>query len=108
MQAIKKMIDNGYKPILAHPERYPFMDIAQLKIIKDKGCNLQLNTISLTGYYGKDVKKRAEELVDNDMIDFISSDMHHPRHADALHHALKTPHLQKILFDYPLKNILLM
>jgi tyrosine-protein phosphatase YwqE len=108
MQAIQKMIDYSYKPILAHPERYSFMDITQLKTIKEWGCNLQLNTISLTGYYGKDVKKRAEELVDNDMIDFISSDMHHPRHADALQDALKRPHLQKLLFDYPLKNILLM
>jgi protein-tyrosine phosphatase len=80
---IKKLRDMGYKPILAHPERYNYMDIDQLKRIRMMGCNLQLNTISLTGYYGKTTKKLAEELVDNQLVDFISSDMHHPRHAQA-------------------------
>ena len=108
LSVIKKMNNIGYKPILAHPERYSYMDIDQLKNLKELGCNLQLNTISLTGYYGKDIKKKAEELIDNDMVDFISSDMHHLRHADALQKALKMPYLEKILIDYPLKNVLLM
>lgn len=107
VEVVQKMIKLGYKPILAHPERYNYMDLAQLKNVKEWGCNLQLNTISLTGYYGKDVKKRAEEMVDNELVDFISSDMHHLRHADALKGALRMPHLEKLLFDYPLKNILL-
>ena len=107
IQIIQKMLDMGYKPILAHPERYNYMDVEQLKQIRMMGCNLQLNTISLTGYYGKPTKTLAEELVDNQMIDFISSDMHHPRHAQALEDALKLPYLHKLLFDYPLKNALL-
>ena len=101
------MLDMGYKPILAHPERYNYMDVDQLRRIRMMGCNLQLNTISLTGYYGKATKVLAEELVDNQMIDFISSDMHHPRHAQALEDALTFPYLHKLMFDYPLKNILL-
>jgi protein-tyrosine phosphatase len=104
---IKKLRDMGYKPILAHPERYNYMDIDQLKRIRMMGCNLQLNTISLTGYYGKTTKKLAEELVDNQLVDFISSDMHHPRHAQALEDALQYPHVHKLLFEYPLKNVLL-
>ena len=104
---IQKMRDMGYKPILAHPERYNYMDIDQLRRIRMMGCNLQLNTISLTGYYGKTTKKLAEEMVDNQMVDFISSDMHHPKHAQALEDALQTPYLHKLLFDYPLKNVLL-
>jgi protein-tyrosine phosphatase len=104
---LQKMLQLKYKPILAHPERYSFMDIGQLKAMKDWGCNLQLNTISLTGYYGKDAKKKAENLGDNNMVDFISSDMHHLRHADALEQALRLPYVEKVLFDYPLKNTLL-
>ena len=65
------------------------------------------NTISLTGYYGKDVKAMAEQLIDNQLIDFISSDMHHPRHAAAFKDALRTTYLEKLLFDYQLKNIML-
>ncbi|WP_259065343.1 tyrosine-protein phosphatase [Mucilaginibacter sp. X4EP1] len=104
---VQKLKDLGYKPILAHPERYPYMDIDQFKSLHDWGVSLQLNTISLTGYYGKESKKMAEDLIDAQLIDFISSDMHHLRHAEALKNALRMPYLEKVLFDYPLKNILL-
>ena len=106
---IQKMIEwGGYKPILAHPERYAYMSVDAINDLRSWGCNMQINTISLTGYYGKDVKKRAENMIDNNLVDFISSDMHHPRHAQALADALKTPYLEKILTEnYPLKNIML-
>jgi tyrosine-protein phosphatase YwqE len=104
---IQKLKDLGYKPILAHPERYPYMDLEQFKTLHDWGLSFQMNTISLTGYYGKEVKKMAENLVDHELIDFISSDMHHLRHAEAFKQALRMPYLEKLLFDYPLKNIML-
>jgi protein-tyrosine phosphatase len=107
VEIIQRMKDLGYKPILAHPERYSYLDIEQLRNIRSWGCDLQLNTISLTGYYGKDTKKKAESMVDNDMVDFISSDMHHLRHAQAFKDALKTPYLHRLLHNYPLKNIML-
>jgi protein-tyrosine phosphatase len=107
-QVIQKMIEWGeYKPVLAHPERYPYMTVEEMANLRAWGCNLQLNTISLTGYYGKEVKKKAEAMVDNDIVDFISSDMHHPRHAAAFRDALNFPHLQKMLTNYSLKNIML-
>ena len=107
ISVVQKLKDLGYKPILAHPERYPYMDIDQFKALHDWGVSLQINTISLTGYYGKESKKMAEDLIDAQLVDFISSDMHHLRHADAFKHALKMPYLEKVLFDYPLKNIML-
>jgi tyrosine-protein phosphatase YwqE len=107
LPVILRMIELGYKPVLAHPERYPYMDMEEYKNLRDWGCNLQLNTISLTGYYGKETKRIAEGLVDNELVDFISSDMHNLRHADALENALRTSYLEKLLFNYPLKNIML-
>jgi protein-tyrosine phosphatase len=104
---VQKLKDLGYKPILAHPERYPYMEFDQFKSLHDWGVSLQLNTISLTGYYGKEAKKLAESLIDAQLIDFISSDMHHLRHAEALKNALRMPYVEKLLFDYPLKNIML-
>jgi len=104
---IQKLKDAGFKPILAHPERYPYMDIDQLRTLREWGVLLQINTISLTGYYGKEAKKAVESLIDNQLVDFISSDMHHLRHAEALKQALRMPYLEKIMFDYPLKNIML-
>ena len=104
---IQKLRDSGYRAILAHPERYPYIDIDQFKTLHNWGLYFQLNTISLTGYYGKETKKIAESLIDNQLVDFISSDMHHLRHADALKEALRMPYLEKLMVDYPLKNIML-
>jgi protein-tyrosine phosphatase len=104
---IQKMIQLGYKPILAHPERYSYMNMEQLTGLHNMGCNLQLNTISLTGYYGKDVRKKAEDIINNQLVDFISSDMHHVRHAEALRNALAMPYVAALLNgEYPLKNVL--
>lgn len=107
IQVIQRLRDGGYRAILAHPERYTYMDIEQFKTLHNWGVYFQLNTISLTGYYGKEVKKMAETLVDLQLVDFISSDMHHLRHADALKDALRMPYLEKLMVDYPLKNIML-
>jgi tyrosine-protein phosphatase YwqE len=106
---IQKMIEWGeYKPILAHPERYAYMNLEAMANLRSWGCNIQLNTISLTGYYGKDVKKKAESMIDHQLVDFISSDMHHLRHAQAFRDALSTPYLEKLLREeYPLKNVML-
>ncbi|RYE16879.1 MAG: capsular biosynthesis protein [Sphingobacteriaceae bacterium] len=105
---VQKIKDRGYKPILAHPERYPYFTISNCENLKSWGCDLQMNTISLTGYYGGKTKELAEAMVDYNLVDFISSDMHHTRHADALERSLKTTYLEKLLFDYPLKNALLL
>jgi protein-tyrosine phosphatase len=104
---IQKMKNLGYRPILAHPERYTYMNLEQYRNLHDWGCDFQLNTISLTGYYGKDVKAAAELLIDNQLIDYMSSDMHHLRHADAFKDALRTTYIEKLMFDYPLKNKML-
>lgn len=106
---IKKIQDKGYKPILAHPERYPyfFESMDHYQRIKETGCYLQLNTIALTGYYGKGSQKIAEELVDRMLIDFIGSDMHHIKHAIALKRSLSLPYVYKLLTDYQLQNVLL-
>ncbi|MEO6452927.1 MAG: CpsB/CapC family capsule biosynthesis tyrosine phosphatase [Ginsengibacter sp.] len=107
IQIITKMREFEYKPILAHPERYLYLKLHDYKIIKNHGCLLQLNTLSLAGYYGKEVKKKAEELADNHLVDFISSDMHHQRHAAALQDALSAPYVKNIISDKSLKNSLL-
>ena len=107
LPVVQKLKSLGFRPILAHPERYPYLDIDQFAMLHSWGLNFQLNTISLAGYYGKESKKLAETLIDENLVDFISSDMHHPRHAEALKEALRMPYLEKLLFDYPLKNTLL-
>lgn len=108
-EVIAKMQDSGYQPVLAHPERYPYFhnSIESYQQIKERGCLLQLNTISLTGYYGKGAKQTAEELIDNYCINFLGSDMHHLRHADALKESLNIDRLQSILAQPQINNLLL-
>ncbi len=95
----------GYKPLLAHPERYPYYGNAEdYEQIRASGCLLQLNTISLTGYYGKSSKQAAETLIDHNCVDFLGSDMHHLRHADALKDCLFNDRLKKVLSQPQLLN----
>ena len=76
----------GYKPILAHPERYSFYH-DKFEIyhkLKNAGCRLQLNLLSLTGHYGKSVQKTAEKLIKEGLIDFTGSDTHNQNHLNTL------------------------
>lgn len=90
-EAIFEMQLAGYKPVLAHPERYAFwhMDFEKYQTMVDKSVLLQLNINSLTGHYSPQVKKVAQKLIDNNMISFLGSDCHHQGHINLMHHASK-------------------
>lgn len=102
---IFKLQTAGYKPVLAHPERYNFWhsNFGKYEDLKEKKVLFQLNINSLTGYYSFQTKKIAERMIANDMIDFIGTDCHHIGHIDLLKKALKN----KILKDLIEKNSLL-
>lgn len=75
----------GYKPVLAHPERYFYFHKsfdAYLKL-KKSGCLFQLNLLSTVGYYGADVAKTADQLLSKGLIDYVGSDVHHKNHIHA-------------------------
>lgn len=83
--ALNQMLFNlsqaGYVPVLAHPERYHYLNnLRDFTDLKNRGCLLQLNLLSLSGHYGPDVKKKAETLLDNTLIDFIGTDAHRAYH----------------------------
>lgn len=75
----------GYIPILAHPERYLFLhqNFDFYKKLKNIGCLFQLNLLSVVGYYGQPVAKTTEKLLQQKMIDFVGSDVHHQKHIAA-------------------------
>jgi tyrosine-protein phosphatase YwqE len=72
----------GYKPVLAHPERYSFyhQNFDAYQKLKRAGCLFQLNLLSVVGYYGQGVAKTAQKLLAQGLIDFTSSDVHHQKH----------------------------
>ncbi|CAD0006581.1 tyrosine-protein phosphatase [Flavobacterium salmonis] len=69
---------NNYKIILAHPERNLYFHNSMIKYekLKNYGVYFQLNLLSLTGYYGKIIQKKAIQLLENDLYDFTGSDIH--------------------------------
>jgi tyrosine-protein phosphatase YwqE len=72
----------GYKPVLAHPERYNFYhsDFKSYYKLKQAGCLFQLNLLSLTDQYGKGVQKISEKLLKENLYDFVGTDTHHQNH----------------------------
>lgn len=66
----------GYNLILAHPERYRYMEEKDYKKLKDMGIKFQMNLLSLVGAYGEQGKKKAEWLLERGMIDFFGTDVH--------------------------------
>lgn len=76
----------GFRPVLAHPERYIyyFDNPRRYRQLHDAGTLFQVNLLSLAGHYGKEIKKRAEDLIEQGMVDFIGTDMHNHRHAEAI------------------------
>jgi len=95
----------GYSPILAHPERYPYYhnNYKMYHRFIDLGFMLQINLLSLTGYYGKEPAKAAEYMLKNGMVSFVGTDMHHERHLNMLQDS-RNQKLFKSLLDHQTWN----
>ena len=74
----------GYKPVLAHPERYSYYhkNFNEYLKLKNAGCLFQLNLLSTVGYYGEEVFEAGKKLLNKGLIDFVGSDVHHKNHID--------------------------
>jgi protein-tyrosine phosphatase len=96
----------GYKPVLAHPERYNFWhsQFDKYEAFIDKGVLLQMNINSLTGYYSMGTKKIAEQLIDKNMVSFLGTDCHHMGHINLMKEVVYEPHLQKLIDSGTLLN----
>jgi protein-tyrosine phosphatase len=82
-----KIQTHGYRPVLAHPERYAFYharDLKKYEELKNRGCLLQLNALSLSTHYGSNMQHTALKLLEAGMIDFIGSDTHRMQHLEKL------------------------
>ena len=76
----------GYKPVLAHPERYNFYhkDFKIYHKLKKAGCLFQLNLLSLTEQYGMEIQKVTNKILDEGLYDFVGTDTHHMNHLKLL------------------------
>lgn len=96
----------GYIPVLAHPERYPYWNhnIEHYAAIRDKGVLLQVNIASLTGHYGTSARRTAERLIESNLVDLLGSDVHKQSHIDLLNKAGKEKYLKNLLASGRLVN----
>ena len=73
---LERIKAKGHYPVLAHPERYGYMEKEEYQRIKDMGVKLQLNLFSIVGAYGKQIQEKAEQLLKFGVYDLIGSDLH--------------------------------
>lgn len=75
-EKLSRTFNSGYLPILAHPERYVYMDTDDYESLHERGIKFQLNISSIFGFYGNDARKKAEYILKRGYYNAIGSDTH--------------------------------
>lgn len=97
---------NGYKTILAHPERYVYWNnnFEMYERLKDRDVYFQININSLSGEYSLSSQKTAENLIKKEMVEFVGTDLHNARHIEIIKSLLGNKHLIKLIESGKLLN----
>ena len=66
----------GFWPVLAHPERYRYMEMEDYRKLADMGVRLQMNLPSVLGYYGASERDKARKMLSEGMYSYLGSDCH--------------------------------
>ena len=89
MEAPKNLYDiifklqlEGYKVVLAHPERYAFFTMDDYEELVNRGVLLQINWLSVIRYYSPQIEQKTKDLIAADIVSFIGSDCHNMNHAE--------------------------
>lgn len=89
-EVLEQMRAAGYRPIVAHPERYRYMEKDDYRRLHEMGCFLQMNLPSIVGFYGTSARERAEFILDKGWYSMVGSDCHR-------FHAIHTQYVVKEL-----------
>ena len=79
---LRRIKQKGLYPVLAHPERYVYMNKERYTALKDNGIVFQLNLSSLAGAYGSEAKDKALWILKKNYYNLIGSDLHSMRNID--------------------------
>ena len=96
----------GYEVILAHPERYPYLNVggSRMEQLKNQGVFFQINVLSLGGFYGEEAKRRAFEMVEGGLVEFLGTDTHNSMYAQALIDLTHNRKVEKLLMNHEFLN----
>ena len=102
----KKYIELGYTLILAHPERYPYLNIHSpfVEEIKTMGVLFQVNLLSLNGFYGESAKRKGMEYIENGMSEYLGTDTHNIRYAKALADTANSNEVKELMKKHTFLN----
>lgn len=75
-EILERMMSYGYRPLIAHPERYRYMTRKDYERLRDMGTVLQLNLPSILGAYGDEIQDKAQMLLDKGFYTMVGSDCH--------------------------------
>ena len=78
-EILEQMRATGFRAIIAHPERYRYMEKSDYRRLHEMGCILQLNLPSILGFYGEGARKRAQYILDKGWYSMTGSDCHRYR-----------------------------
>ncbi len=96
----------GYEVILAHPERYPYLNLGgtRMEQLKNQGVFFQINALSLGGFYGEEAKHKAYEMLEAGWVEFMGTDTHNTMYAQALIELSNDRKVEKALEKYQFLN----
>ena len=97
LSVLQRIQKKGYYPLLAHPERYEYMQKKDYKALKEEHIFFQLNVPSLTGMYGRHVQEKAEALLKAKAYYCIGCDIHS---AFFYHKLLQSDIRKKIVMNF--------
>ena len=104
---IFEMKSQGYRPVLAHPERYTYLygRFAEIeKLRRDYDVLLQVNLNSLAGYYSSGAQRVAEKMIDAGLVDMLGTDAHNVKHTATLRDKVLTANYLRKALELPLLN----
>lgn len=80
LNAVRKLQMSGHTVIIAHIERYNCLreDISNVEYLREMGAYLQVNAGSITGSYGRSVKKFLREVLKAHLVQLVGTDAHGP------------------------------
>lgn len=90
---VYNLISQGYNPILAHPERYPYYALHhrdRYESLNALGLYFQVNFLSLAGHYGKLEREAAIYLLKKGWAQFVGTDLHKMSHVETINHYLSS------------------
>ena len=82
LPCVKALVNAGYKPIIAHMERYKYLrsNMELVDQFRSMGALIQLNAYSLFDEMDESIKNWARQLVLERKVDFLGTDAHRTYH----------------------------